>query len=333
MKMTIYGGQRYPMTAQILTLDQMTMYAHMMALKAEKEKLDVKLVNNFPALSSIHSPVFVGSFTWYCQQEKWKALLQKAAISTSEGWASPAELARNYITVKYTKRRRVTTDQYHEVMRPRSQPLLAIPGTYGDCVYLDLKSAYWSILKIIGWDVDYFPGRWLSVKSNVSDFPFSDNKLSRNSLVSVGVLSKTNFWTGEKLISLTKSNGLVNMVLWSAVQDILNGIAWDMARAGALYINTDGYIFRMGNSHLAYEIAEAWGLPLDEKYSGVADVIAAGTYSIGTKPNRRVQMMKPIPCNSIRPVETEWLRQRVKRFSEVRQRNKVDVPIPVGVSL
>lgn len=306
-------------------LDQTVMLAHMVAALNEREQYETHIRETFPKLTTIHEPVFVGSFTWTCQQEKWKILQSKTAISTLAGWASPAELARNYITIKYPKRKRVTTDQYHEIMKPRSQPLLAIPGTYGDCVYLDLKSAYWSILKVIGWDVEYFPGRWMGVRSDVSDFPFQEFKLARNSLVSVGLVGKANYWTGNKLISVKKSNGLVNMALWSAVQDILNGIAIEMERAGALYINTDGYIFRSQDALLAYEVAESWGLVLGEKERGAADILAAGTYSIGMKPNRRTQMIKPTYHRKIAEIDNEWLRPRFQKFSSHRKSKKVDL--------
>lgn len=305
----------YQTIARNTDLDKTVMLAHMVAALQEREQFEVHLRDTFPKLTTIHEPVFVGSFTWTCQQEKWKILQSKNAISTPGGWASPAELARNYITIKYPKRKRVTTEQYHEIMKPRSQPLLAIPGTYGDCVYLDLKSAYWSILKIIGWDVEYFPGRWLGVKSDVSDFPFQEFKLARNSLVSVGLVGRANYWTGDKLISIKKSNGMVNMALWSAVQDTLNGIALDMEKAGALYINTDGYIFRNDNAPLAYEVAESWGLVLGEKERGAADILAAGTYSIGMKPNRRTQMIKPTYHRKIAEVDNAWLRPRVQKFA------------------
>jgi hypothetical protein len=314
----------YQTIAAASDLDQTVMLAHMVAALQEREQYEVHIRETFPKLTTIHEPVFVGSFTWTCQQEKWKILQSKNAISTPAGWASPAELARNYITIKYPKRRRVTTDQYHEIMKPRSQPLLAHPGTYGDCVYLDLKSAYWSILKVIGWDVEYFPGRWLGVRSDVSDYPFQDFKLARNSLVSVGLVGRANYWTGDKLISVRKSNGLVNMALWSAVQDILNGIALDMEKAGALYINTDGYIFRSQAAELAYEVAESWGLVLGEKERGAADILAAGTYSIGMKPNRRTQMIKPTYHRKIAEVDNQWLRPRMLKFSQYRRSNKVD---------
>ncbi len=262
----------YQTIAADIDLDRTVMLAHMVAALQDREQYEVHIKDRFPNLTTIHDPTFIGSFTWTCQSEKWKILNSKAAISTPGGWASPAELARIYVQTKYPKRKRVTTDQYHEIMKPRSQPLLAIPGTYGDCVYLDLKSAYWSILKVIGWDVEYFPNRWLGVRSDVSDFPFQEHKLARNSMVSIGLAGKANYWTGDKLISIRKGNGLVNMALWSAVQDTLNGIALDMEKAGAVYINTDGYIFRRENIEVAFEVAQSWGLELGIKEEGAADV-------------------------------------------------------------
>ena len=317
-------AQMYRTVLTETQIDQTVMLAHMVAKLQERDIYDTDLISSWPAITSIHAPTFIGSFTWTCQAEKWKLMSKKSAISTPGGWASPAELARNYIAIKYPKRRRVTTAQYHEIMRKRQQPLLAIPGTYGDCVYLDLKSAYWSILKVIGWDVEYFPGHWLGVKSDVSDFPYEDYKLARNSLVSVGLVGNGKMWTGEKLIAIKKANPFTNMALWSAVQDTLNGVASDMEKAGALYINTDGYIFRRENMETAFQVAEDWGLTLSIKNEGAADVIAAGTYSIGMKKNNRVQNIRPTYYRQIDDTHKDWLKPRFSKFSLHKASKKVD---------
>lgn len=281
----------------------------------EKKPLETKPVDIFPSLYSIPDVTFIGSFAWTSTAGKWKIIHARHGILTGVGWQTPAELARDYVHIKYQKPGRVKTTQYHEFMRHRTAPLLALPGVYEKSLYLDLKSAYWSILQVIGWDVDYFPGKWLSVKSDVRDFPYWKNKLARNCLVSVGVTGQGKMWTGEKLVFHKKQNPYTNMMLWAAVQDVLAGVAYDMKRAGAVYIHTDGYIVKEENYVSAMEVFDSWGLVGTIRSEGKHEVIGAGTYSSPNKPNNRLASMLPKQFESINPVKVDWLRDRFSRFA------------------
>jgi len=267
--------------------------AQMEELASERPQIKTDPVATFPSLYSIHDYTFIGSFAWTSQAGKWKIVASKNALKTSVGWQTPAELARDYIKVKYKKPGRVTREQYDEFMRKRAAPLLAIPGTYENSLYLDLKSAYWSILQVIGWDVDYYPGKWLGVKSDVRDFPYWKNKLSRNCLVSVGLTGMGKAWDGEKLVFHKKQNPYTNMMLWSCVQDVLNGVAYDMKRAGAVYAHTDGYIVEEKNYHSAMEVFDSWGLVGTVRSEGRHEVITVGTYSSPQKAKQSTREHDP----------------------------------------
>jgi hypothetical protein len=281
----------------------------------EKERIESRPVDNFPSLYDIHSFTFIGSFAWTNTVEKWKIIDSRNGILTGVGWQTPAELARDYVASTYQKPGRVKTTQYHEFMRHRTAPMFARPGVYEDSLYLDLKSAYWSILQVIGWDVDYFPGKWLSVKSDNRDFPYWKNKLARNCLVSVGVVGQGRAWTGEKLVFHKKQNKYTNMMLWAAVQDVLAGVAFDMKAAGAVYIHTDGYIVKRSDYVPAMEVFDRWGLVGTVRSEGKHEVIGAGTYSSPNKPNNRMANMRPKAFENINPVCVDWLRDRFSRFA------------------
>lgn len=254
----------------------------------EAPKYAVQVLPDFPPLTQLQSVTFIGSFAWTCPAEDWKIIKSKNAISLFDGWLTPAEVARYYITARYGRPGRLTSQQYNEVMRQRSAPLYAVPCEVDKAVYIDLKSAYWSILQVIGWDVDYMPGKWLAVKSSVQDFPLPKHKLARNCLVSTGLVGNSKMWDGSRLIFRAKRNPLTNMMLWAAVQDTLNCIADDMVRAGALYVHTDGYILRDQDAAAGIQVLNDWGLVGTVREEGKAKILGVGTYEIGSHRNARV---------------------------------------------
>jgi hypothetical protein len=202
------------------------------------------------------------------------------------------------------------------VQNRKTQPLYAIPCELEYGYYLDLQSAYWQILQLGGWDVDYLPNGFLAVRSSVHDFPFPQNKLARNSLVSMGLPSTSTIWKPDKgLIRRGNSNATVNLVLWGFVQDVLHTFAHDMIEyAGAIYVNTDGYIIPHDKLETAMQIADGWGLVLRMKESGRAVVRGVGDYDIGSHQSKRPRKY-PRKHEYIKPLRFSWLRDRVKHFS------------------
>lgn len=274
----------------------------------ERSGYDTRLITSWPPLTDYSDWLFIGSFTWTCASRKYKLMQIKVATNDGVGWSSPADLARDYIRAKYDRPSRVTSEQYEAVMIHRQAPLYSKPGKLDDAVYLDLKSAYWSILQVIGWDVDYMPGLWLGVNSDVRDFPYWKNKLARNCLVSVGLVGDSRVWDGQRLIFRKKRNPLTNMVLWAAVQDVLNAIALEMVRVGAVYVHTDGYLLPRDRLKAAMDVIGEWGLVSSIRHEGSAEVIAPGTYTIGDKPNRRPHTLAPTFHNGIRTNNAGWLK-------------------------
>lgn len=282
----------------------------------EGKRYTPKVVIDFPKLTDLQSMTFIGSFAWTCPAEDWKLIKSKNAISLWETWVTPADVARFYIQSRYGRPGRLTSQQYHEIMRQRSAPLYAEPCELPKAVYIDLKSAYWSILQVIGWDVDYMPGKWLAVKSSVQDFPLYKHKLARNCLVSVGLVGNSKIWDGSQLIFRSKRNPLTNMMLWAAVQDTLNCIADDMVRAGALYVHTDGYIFREQDAPTGIQVLNDWGLVGTIREEGKAKILGVGTYEIGSHRNARVGFKAGRKFSKIDARFKGFLKPRFTRFSQ-----------------
>lgn len=289
----------------------------MIEVRSKLPTFETSIVTAFPPLTSLAEPAFLGSFSWAGINRRWRIIPRKDIRALFGFQLTPADIARDYIKAKYKRAGRISTAQYHATVKaPRHAPLYAAPQTLERAVYLDLKSAYWSILQIIGWDVDYFPNRFLGVNSTCADFPFWRDKMARNCIVSVGLTGFGKRWTGEKLEFAPKPNPLTNMVLWCAVQDVLNSVAADMVNAGAVYVHTDGYILPADKVRDGFRVLDEWGLIGSIRHEGECKVYAVGTYDIGGHKASRLNPTFGKPFDNIDRRWGGWLRPRFKRFAD-----------------
>lgn len=301
-----------------LDLDRALMLAMMSDVRAGLPHYETKRVDEWPSLTTITVPVWLGSFAWTATNDHWR-IVQKSNIHAVYGGVAltPADIARDYIRAKYKKAGRITTGQYEATVKDhRCAPLYSKVGVYEDCAYVDLKSAYWSIVQVVGWDVDYHPNRFLGVRSNCRDFPFYKIKLARNCLVSCGLIGAIKRWDGTKLTFLNKRNPLVNLVLYALVQDVLHSVASDMIeRAGAVYVHTDGYLVPRNRVHDAFGVLSEWGFVGSIKNEGQTTVYGIGTYACGSKENNRATSRMGKDFTNIRSEFASFLRPRFAKFS------------------
>lgn len=297
--------------------------AHMLILmneyRAEKlEGMTVEVVDRFPPLESLEAMTFLGSFAWTSQATKQKWIKKQFALNIGVPYVTPSDIARDYLAVKFgSKPLRCDKRVWAEVVnKKKHQPLYAQPCTLDHANYIDLKSAYWQLLMLGGWDVEYSPKRFLSPRSDVYDFPVPEIKLARNCLVSMGLPSGVNVWTPRVGFEQKKPyKPTVNLVLWRFVQDVLHGIASDMVeKAGAVYVNTDGYIVPDSKMAEVEMVAQSWGLFFTIKESGQAVIRGAGDYDIGGHRSRRLRTI-PKSFSYIHPTEIDWLRKKINYWS------------------
>lgn len=280
--------------------------------------MTIELVDHFPSLSSLTGMTFLGSFAWTSSSSKQKWIKSNFAENIGAGWVTPSDIARDYLSIKFgDTRQRCNSKQWAElVAKKKHQPIYANPMSFGNASYLDLQSAYWQILQVGGWDVEYMPKRFLSPRSDVTDFPAPHIKLARNCLVSMGLPSGVNVWIPEQGFQRKRPyKPNVNLILWSFVQDVLHGIAYDMiTKAEAIYVNTDGYIVPDYRMKQAAQVADDWGVSMLIKHYGAGTVRGAGDYDIGGRVSSRYRTY-PKAHAYIKPREVDWLRKKFKAFS------------------
>jgi hypothetical protein len=269
----------------------------------------------------------LGAFSYALQTSRKRLLRSDVLISVDGTQDTPPALARDYLTLKYGKAGRVTWPQVKRLKETaRPLPLFIKPTTFDEGYYIDVRAAYWQIMQIVGWQVDYYPGRWLMRGPGVRDFPYREDKrpqkMARNCLVSAGQKGGLLRWmAGPKTTQeVNAGNRLINGQLVGLVHDVLHAIAVQAQRAGVVYVATDGYVApTMRIAQRVGRILEDWGLEARLKGAGGGGVYGAGAYTVGRLRSRAPRSGQPVA--NLEPGEYDrWLQPRFEALSALRDR-------------
>jgi hypothetical protein len=286
-------------------------------LMEKHEKSRMEVVRAFPLIFEQRESVMLGSFSWYYPTSKRKEILRPFAYQFPNFLSTPSELSRSYLELKYT-RQRATREQIENFKQPRTAPLYAQPIGYSEGAYIDIRSAYWQILQVVGWDVDYNPGKWLGKKDTMEDFPFPDFKLSRNCLVTAGLPSEASYWDFKKQTfgRVKTFNRFLNLGIWALVMDVLHCVAWDAVAAGACYVHTDGYIAHYSKVQAVQEAISSWGLESRIKNAGRTIVHGVGSYEVGDKVTKNPKNVCAPFDGLMLPPYMKWLKSTFRKHAE-----------------
>jgi len=229
-------------------------------------------------------PCYVGLWSTRDIEERRAWLDTAGCCLTEAGYETPSRIARAYLSRMFRRPR--WAREADQGIHPSATrlPLFARTCTFEEGWYVDIDSAYPSIIGRLGWNVDYRPGHWLGQGRGISDYPHLYHKVARSCLLSVAAVTHMTIVKGDEKTEVPISNKLLNWPLIAAVRDVLSGIAEDWKRAGAVYVNTDGCIMTnecaMEN---AIEIARDWGLSARIAASGGGWVRGIGRYRVGRR--------------------------------------------------
>lgn len=241
----------------------------------------------------------------------WNPIL----VSVNGTKDTPSALARDYLKIKYERGPKWTRNQRLKVETELSKhPLYCRPATFERGFYIDIASAYWSVMVRCGWNVNYYPGRWLGITIPPLDFPFYKDKRARNSLVSVARSNKMTMYNPEtkRFFTQKRGNPRANSQLYCLITDTLNAIACEVISAGAVYVFTDGYIApNLETKYRIMQIIRDWGFTPRIKGEGSGRVTALGSYIVGRYHSRELQKQNA-PYKSVKKLwYHKWLRDRM----------------------
>ncbi len=289
-------------------------------IEEKQSKKNIILTKRLPPLSSLKELTIIGKYSYYQNISQRRIIDKTESIELKPGLIeTPPNIARTYLFNKYKLSPRISRIQFDaSVESLRQMPNYAKPSNFDHGFYIDIKSAYWSIMNIAGWDVDYYPGKWLSDGTPPDDFPFPEHKTARSCLYSAGAMSSIPYYDpaykskGKEFPIDTFENGnpLINPGLCKLTSDVLNSIATQAIQAGAVYANTDGFI--APNEKIAGHIVHIimnWGLEARVKAEGKGGVKSAGAYKVGSEISSPYKVRKDTqPINKIfEPRYITWL--------------------------
>jgi hypothetical protein len=295
------------------------------ALENKWARYDNKRVMILPALTTLdpEKTWFLGTFSYVSPAKKTtgtRFLREDALIHSPDLQhpVTPTEVAREYLKLHHPEKRRARREQGDEIKAPRHAPMWAIPSIVHDASYVDIRAAYWSILNVVGWDTNYYPQKWLSRGRRPTDFPLPDDKVARNSLVSLCRATPARIWKSGKNEYRRIHNPHENHHLWAVVMDVLNAIAhYAVTECSAQYVNTDGYIVPSRFSDKLMTYIDEWGLQARAQERGRAVVKSIGAYKIGAKRtllyDARTQVHELREVHS--PADVPWLQSRFSKIA------------------
>lgn len=283
------------------------------ATEARHAKNEHIIYAQFPDIREIDSRVYWGVFSWGIPAWKQRYLLKQSTVRIHELESSPGDITRDYLDFYHPKHLHCIGAEARTYEQHKSAPLYYAPFTSHDATYIDIDSTYFSILKLIGWNINYLPGQWLIPGRAPLDFPLPTHKGARNYLVSIGLPRPMLVWTGHDFIEQTGKNVHINRGLWLAVMDILHSIASIAVTLGAKYVHTDGYILPSKNAPILMRAIRDFGLTSRILGEGETFVYGIGNYKVGDKQSKlfgpdRVSN----PINHIDPPDVLWLQKTIQ---------------------
>jgi hypothetical protein len=238
-----------------------------------------------PDITRLQESTIVGSFSYCLMESRQRLIKRPECLAVDHTIETPPAVARDFLTWRYKRGPIVKHIQMESIKAGmKAVPNFAHPTNFMFGYYVDIQSAYWSIMNVVGWKPDYYPEKWLSAGEPPVEFPFAWHKRARNCLASAGTSTELPVFNpaSREIEPRQIGNPLSNLSLTRLITDVLNCIASQAIEAGAVYANTDGFICpNVACRDRVMAIIENWGLIGRVKLAGPGVVLSSGAYQVG----------------------------------------------------
>lgn len=225
---------------------------------------------------------------------------------------TPGEAARTELGRAFPGLRRVGWSGPMIKLLDKRPPMHYTGPAVGEFVYLDLKSAYWQLYRPLWLDTSWPRGyRGKYPLYGVAD-RLEKWKPARNAVI--GIARSRYVWgqRGDKRLMLSFTNHYLSPGLWATVMDMVHWIARRAIFHGAIYVNTDGYMFRADNVHHIrrfQEWLERKHLVYELRAEGQGEIRSWNSYKVGsyqTKPYRLGLIHKTKEFSNVHKRPLDW---------------------------
>lgn len=295
-------------------------YAHERAVE-HNAKFKPSVFKSVPPLESIDELCVFGVYSRTLLKSELHYLSIAASVDINGATCSITEVSRWYLDYYHPNSLRsfgsLTRSLWELSQRP---PLYVHRSTIRKASYVDIKSTYYSILSVVGWNVDYYPHQWVIQGRLPLDFPLRNDKVARSYLVTASLKSVVGMWTGKRAFYRQTRNRHINYSLWGIVTDILHSIAqYAVDECEAVYVHTDGYIIPEEYTDKLINHISSWGLLAGVKHNGECMVCGFSNFMVG---ERRTEGFNPAKYHQDvdgidRTVDRIWLRNAVVKAQQI----------------
>jgi hypothetical protein len=294
---------------------------------ARRESFNTVGVGQLPEVGALTETTVLGTYSYTLLSSKSRLIVSPLCIPLDHVIETPSAIARDYLKWKYHRSPRAKHMQIQTLMGGmRGLPGFAKPCRFDHGFYIDIRAAYWSIMTVTGWNVDYWPERWLGAGVPPYDFPFQsadlNEKKARNCLVSCGTGDQVLMYYPRRPFSENNPgprktrNEIMNWQLWRLVTDVLHAIGGEALNAGAVYVHTDGYIAPTpAIKDKVCQIVKDWGLNPRIDHEGAGEVYSRGTYAIGKHHPAHETAFRHSYDAVLKPRYSSWLQKSFSHFA------------------
>lgn len=227
--------------------------------------------------------------------------------------------------MKQFPKRKIRGEEFwnYKVARP---PMYVKPAHIEDGVYIDIRRAYPSIYKYLGWNTDYLRGKYWGVgEPLIYPFPM-EWKAGRSYVVSGSRHMQFGRYVDRgRVVTKKYYSQFSNPPLVAGVYDVLSMIArFAQYSLNAFYWNVDGGIFHSKAKDIFLPFLESIGLEGSVKFEGPATILSSGYWRVGDHKTKNYanNRMSRIMSGDWIPVDkndAEWI---YTQFRKITERNK-----------
>lgn len=127
-------------------------------------------------------------------------------------------------------------------------PRLFLGEKFDELYYVDVKSAFAQLYQYLYLHSE-FPFKRQKHPLREIALELWDKKIARNAVIGITRSTQNKWVEGEKVWYTQKRNPYLSPTLWAQITGVLNQIAQQMVKFGAIWVNTDGYIFERERSY------------------------------------------------------------------------------------
>lgn len=290
-----------------------------------REMYETVVCRDLPKNPVLTVPQIIGHYSRTDTRGAWgirrRFIVRYDSVRIGDLIETPTSAARDYLKVNNYRPRRLRGSLQYEsigrILKRFSQtPAFSKPGRFEEGEYIDIQAAFFSIMAIAGWDLTYAPGRYFAPGRSVADFPFAENKISRNSMVSAAQVAefRVAYPPGDQSSERIqkRQTEFTNPQLIAVISDVLHSIARLAQEAGAIYGNVDGFIAPdPATAGQVKQVIADFGLLGRVKHRGEGFVNSVGSYAIGDfqTANIRRGMRSAGSSNVINVDYLKWLQK------------------------